>query len=243
MVSKQVYNRFMSNVAIAAQPVAERSEPGWMAVHWVHLFILIYGLWIWLPWLAPVFMHIGWDGAGRILYFIYSFFCHQLPERSFFLFGPKVMYSLAEIQSVWQNATDPLVLRQFIGNQAMGWKLGWSDRMVSFYGGVWLFALAWWPLRRKIRPLPWWGLALFLLPIFLDGGSHAISDLAGIDQGFRQSNAWLGVLTNHAVPSWFYMGNALGSFNSWMRLVTGLLAGLGLVWFVFPYMEASFVEA
>jgi len=31
-------------------------------------------------------MNIGWDKAGKAIYFIYSFFCHQLPERSFFLF-------------------------------------------------------------------------------------------------------------------------------------------------------------
>jgi uncharacterized membrane protein len=152
------------------------------------------------------------------------------------------MYSLSEIQSVWQNTTDPFVLRQFVGNAAMGWKLGWSDRMVSFYGGVWLFAIVWWPLRRRIRLLPWWAVGLLLLPIILDGGSHAISDLAGIDRGFRQSNQWLALITHHALPAWFYVGNSLGSFNSWMRLITGLLAGLGLVWFVFPYMQASFAE-
>lgn len=220
-----------------------RSGTNWLANHWLQAFLVIYGLWIWLPWLAPIFMHLGWQGPGRALYFVYSFFCHQLPERSFFLFGQKPMYSLGEIQSAWQNTTNPLALRQFVGNAVMGWKLGWSDRMVSFYGGVWLFALAWWPLRRKIRPLPWWGLALFLLPIVLDGGSHAISDLSGIEQGFRQSNQWLALLTNHMFPASFYVGNALGSFNSWMRLITGLLAGLGLVWFVFPYMEASFAES
>ncbi len=231
----------MSDVAIPARPAA-RSNANWLSGHWLQLFLIVYGVWVGLPWLAPVFMHVGWDGAGRVVYFIYSFFCHQLPERSFFLFGSKPMYSLAEIQQAWQNTTNPLVLRQFIGNSMMGWKLGWSDRMVSFYGGVWLFALAWWPLRHKIRPLPLWGLALFLLPIVIDGGSHAISDLAGIDQGFRQTNHWLILLTSNSLPSWFYDGNALGSFNSWMRLITGALAGLGLVWFVFPYMEASFAE-
>ncbi len=238
----------MSDVALSApsagaRPAASRSSTNWLATHWLQVFLIVYGLWIWLPWLAPVFMHIGWDGPGRVLYFIYSFFCHQLPERSFFLFGQQPMYSLSEIQAVWQNTTNPLVLRQFVGNAAMGWKLGWSDRMVSFYGGVWLFALAWWPLRHRTRPLPWWGLALLLLPIVVDGGSHAVSDLSGIDQGFRESNQWLALLTQHAFPTWFYLGNVLGSFNSWMRLITGLLAGLGLVWFVFPYMGELFAES
>lgn len=232
----------MADVAISARPAA-RSGTSWLSRYWLHTFLIVYGLWVWLPWLAPVFMYLGLDGAGRVLYFIYSFFCHQLPERSFFLFGPQPMYTLAQIQAAWQHTSNPLILRQFVGNPEMGWKLGWSDRMVSFYGGVWLFALLWMPFRRKLRPLPWWGLALFLLPIIIDGGSHAVSDLAGVDAGFRQANQWLAALTRNALPTWFYVGNTLGSFNSWMRLITGLLAGLGLVWFIFPYMEESFAES
>lgn len=146
------------------------------------------------------------------------------------------MYTLTEIRSAWQNTMNPLILRQFIGNEAMGWKVAWSDRMVSFYTTVWLFALLWWPFRRKIKPLSWWGFALFLLPIALDGGTHFISDLAGIEQGFRENNLWLAVLTNHTFPTWFYVGNALGSFNSWMRLITGPIASIGIVWLVFPYL-------
>ena len=74
----------------------------------------------------------------------------------------------------------------------------------------------------------------------LDGGSHFISDLAGIGQGFRDSNLWLAKLTHFSFAPNFYSGDALGSFNSWMRLFTGLLAGVGLVWFAFPYLEDAF---
>ena len=63
-----------------------------------------------------------------------------------------------------------------------------------------------------------------------------LSDLAGIGQGFRDTNLWLAFLTNNAFSASFYAGEALGSFNSWMRLVTGILAGLGIVWFIFPYV-------
>jgi hypothetical protein len=95
----------------------------------------------------------------------------------------------------------------------------------------------WLPFRRKLKPLPWWGFALFLLPIALDAGTHFISDMAGIGQGFRDSNQWLAVLTNNAMPPSFYAGDMLGSFNSWMRLITGPLAGLGIVWLVFPLIS------
>jgi uncharacterized membrane protein len=184
-------------------------------------------------------MKLGWTGAGNSIYFIYSFFCHQLPERSLFLFGEKTMYPLNEIQAAWQETANPMVLRKFIGNEAMGWKMAWSDRMISFYTGVWLFALAWWPFRRKMKPLPWWAFALLLLPMVIDGSTHAISDLAGIGLGFRDTNPWLVILTNNSLPAAFYAGDALGSFNSWARLISGLLAGFGIVWLAFPYVFQS----
>ena len=118
----------------------------------------------------------------------------------------------------------------------MGWKVAWSDRMISFYTSVWLFAVIWFPFRHRVKPLRWWGLALLLLPMVLDGGTHMISDLAGIGQGFRDTNAWLTVLTNNRFLASFYAGDALGSFNSLMRLFTGLLAGLAIDWLVFPYI-------
>lgn len=181
-------------------------------------------------------MKLGMRSAADVIYFIYSFFCHQLPERSFFFFGEKPMYSLNEIQAAWQDTINPMILRKFTGNAWMGWKIAWSDRMISFYTSVWLFALAWWPLRRKARPLSWWVFVLLLLPIAIDGSTHAISDLAGIGQGFRDTNKWLVTLTNNSLPETFYAGDALGSFNSWARFVTGLIAGYGIAWLVFPYI-------
>jgi uncharacterized membrane protein len=217
-----------------------KSTPGsfgdWLSSHWLAAFLIIYGIWVFTPFLAPVFMRLGWNGAGKAIYFIYSFFCHQLPERSFFLFGSKSMYTLPEIQTAWQDTINPMILRQFIGNESMGWKIAWSDRMISFYTSVWVFAAIWWPFRRKVKPIVWWGFILLLLPIALDGGTHMLSDLAGIGRGFRDTNQWLAALTNHTLPATVYAGDALGSFNSFMRFASGLLAGLGIVWLAFPFL-------
>lgn len=226
----------MSNFVVTTFPESKPNFFQWIGKHWFATFLLLYGVWVFLPFLAPVFMHLGWASAGRVIYFIYSYFCHQLPERSFFLFGQRTMYSLSEIQAAWQNTLDPFVLREFIGNSVMGWKIAWSDRMISFYTSVWFFALLWYPLRRKIKPVAWWAFALLLLPIALDGITHAISDLSGIGHGFRDTNAWLAILTNHAFSATFYTGDALGSFNSIMRFITGLLAGFAITWLVFPYI-------
>lgn len=225
------------NAAQVSQPQARRFH----IPIWFSLFGVIAGGYVLLPFLAPALMAIGWSGPAKAIYFVYSFLCHQLPERSYFLFGPKLTYSLSEVQAAWQNTTNPLILRQFIGNPEMGWKVAWSDRMVSMFTSIWIFGLLWYPLRRRLPSLPIWGLALFLLPMALDGTSHFISDFWGIGQGFRDTNLWLAAMTNHAFAPAFYAGDAWGSFNSLMRLLTGLLFGLGIVWFGFPYLNDSFL--
>ncbi len=47
---------------------------GWFAKHWLMVFNAFWGLFVILPWLAPIFMQLGWTRAGRILYFVYNFF-------------------------------------------------------------------------------------------------------------------------------------------------------------------------
>ena len=108
------------------------------------------------------------------------------------------------------------------------------------YTSILLIGWIWYPLRKKFKLLHWWGFLLFLLPMGIDGITHTISDFYGIGQGFRDSNAWLAALTNNLFPTTFYIGDALGSFNSWMRLITGVLFGLGIVWFGFPFIEEAF---
>lgn len=226
----------MSTIVKEQQRYDLKGVGDWLSHNWFPIFLGVYGLWVFVPFLAPVFMNLGWTGAGKATYFFYSFFCHQLPERSFFFFGDKTMYSLAEIQAVWQDTANPMILRQFTGNETMGWKVAWSDRMISFYTSVWFFAALWYPFRRRVKTLSWLGFILLLLPLIIDGSTHMVSDLAGIGQGFRDNNQWLLAMTNASLPADFYAGDALGSFNSLMRFITGLLAGLGIVWLAFPYM-------
>ncbi len=215
----------------------------WSCRRWLPIFTVLLALYIGLPWLAPVFMALGWTGAAETIYRIYSTQCHQLPQRSFFLFGETPMLSLDAVQTLWINSENPLVLRQFIGNADVGWKVAWSDRMVYMYTSLLLFGLVYWPLRHRLKPLPWWGLLLFLLPMAADGLTHALSDMVGgLGTGFRFSNNWLIPLTGGVFPDTFYTGDGFGSFNSWMRLITGILFGLGVVWFAYPRLDEAFGE-
>jgi uncharacterized membrane protein len=212
----------------------------WFSRHWLFVFGLLLAIYIILPWLAPLAMQMGWTTLGHAIYLGYATQCHQLPQRSLFLFGPQAMYSLNDVQAAWQMTTNPMILRQFVGDSALGWKVAWSDRMVYMYGSLLFFGLLYAPLRRRIRPLSFWIFALFLLPMAVDGLSHAISDLSGVGTGFRDHNAWLATLTGNSLPATFYAGDALGSFNSWMRFLSGLFFGLGVAWLALPRLDSSF---
>ena len=157
------------------------------------------------------------------------------------MFGPKISYTIPEIQAAWKNTLNPLILRQFTGNPAMGWKVAWSDRMVSMYGSIFLFGLIYALLRRwgfRFQPIPWWLFLLFIVPLGLDGTTHLINDALRLD--FRQTNEWAMIITGHIFPTQFYMDDMFGSLNSLLRLVTGVFFGFGVVAFLWPMMDIEF---
>ena len=209
----------------------------WAGWHWLAALNVLIGVWVVLPWLAPVFMHLGATWPARAVYAFYSLQCHQLPQRSYFLFGSQLMLPLKDILSAYP-AQDPLQLRPFIGTTALGWKVAWSDRMVSLntpllVGGLW-YALSR-QVGRPWRPLPVRAWALAYGPLAIDGLSHLVNDATGL--GFRDTNAWLAILTGHLLPAAFYAGDALGSFNWWLRLATGLPAGFATIWALYPRLD------
>ncbi len=214
----------------------------WLSRHWLFVLNSFLTILVIMPILAPLFMKLGWNIPGKMVYLVYSFLCHQLPERSYFLFGSKVSYSLPELQSVWPYSNDPTILRQFIGNDTFGWKIAWSDRMVSMFSSMWIFAILWSLIKGKIKPLPFWGLLILYIPLMIDGTTHLVSDFSGLGLGFRDTNGWLLSLSNNAFSPSFYSGDAWGSFNAWARLVTGVLFGFATVWFAFPYLDELFIN-
>ena len=212
---------------------------GWSR-HWLAWTNTAWGLYVGLPCLAPVLMVAGLPYLARIIYLGYSAVCHQLANRSFFLFGPRLTYSYTELLLHAPGAGTLPGLRAFIGSPELGYKVAWSDRMVAMYGGIFLGGLIFGLVRHRLRSPKWWVFVLLCVPMAIDGATHFVSDLAGVGQGFRYQNAWLARLTGHVLPQAFYAGTGLGSFNSWMRLGTGLLFGWAVVWILYPVLEVSF---
>ncbi len=119
-----------------------------MVRHFLAIITAIFGLWITLPWLAPVFAKLGWWGPANAIYTVYIFFCHQLPERAAILFGYQVAWC-------WRNSA--LYTSIFVVG-LLCLTLGQAGRGPGI-------------LRRGIS---WQVLVLCSIPIALDGFSHML---------------------------------------------------------------------
>lgn len=217
--------------------------------HWLAVVNSIVFLYVALPFLAPVLLQAGINGPARALYTIYSPMCHQMAQRSFFLFGEQPVYpreiagtdytpieaytgNLSEFENV-SNDNWPAFFaaaRAFKGNEQMGYKVALCERDIGIYGFVLVGGLLYGMLRNRfnIRPLP---LALFIIigigPIAIDGFSQLISYWISPGGG-SEAGGLLGGLQN-LLP--------LRESSPTMRALTGALFGLMLVWLTFPRID------
>ena len=213
----------------------------WFTKHWLSLFVVIFGLYNLLPFTAPVMMRLGWSSLSSVIYDLYGTQCHQMAQRSFFLFGERPMYKLDELPLTLtgNSLNDTLALRGFRGSETLGWKVAWSDRMVYMYGGLWVVSVIYGLTSREraTKPVRIWIFIALLLPLGIDGLTHFVSDTSGLAAGFRYDNRWLAALTNYSLPTDFYQGDALGSFNSTMRFITGVLFAVGTGKLLLPLLD------
>jgi uncharacterized membrane protein len=156
----------------------------WGLRHWLPLICAGVALYGGLAVLAPVLTAGGYTRLGEALFLLYTPFCHQRPERSYFVLGHQVAI---------------------------------CHRELAMYSFVLLGALVYAPLRRRLRPLGGVGTLLLLLPMLLDGGTHALDDLLGL--GARGG------------------GDDVGTLNWWLRMLTALLFAVAVVWGIFPRLE------
>lgn len=63
-----------------------------LARHWLALANAALFVFATLPLVAPFLLAAGWTGAANWIYSAYSYVCHQMPSRSFFLFGEQIAF-------------------------------------------------------------------------------------------------------------------------------------------------------
>jgi uncharacterized membrane protein len=212
-----------------------------LARHWLLVVNVFLGLYIGLAVLAPVLMATGFAGPGRAIYRFFSFQCHQLPQRSYYLFGPAggiQTYSLDQVVAWGADSSNVFTLRAFTGSPEAGFKMAIAHRLTAIHTAMFVGGLLWALIGRRLPRLSALAFVLLILPMALDGGSHMLSEVTRL--GFRESNAWAVWLTGGVFPSSFYVGTTVGSLNWLLRTLTGTLFGLATIWFVYPYLADGF---
>lgn len=171
--------------------------------NWLTVFNAVLGVFVTLPWLAPIFARLGWWPLADPIYTAYMLFCHQLPERAAFIFGYQVAYC-------WRNT--------------------------AIYTTIFLAGLLFAAARRGgpagrlhgwLQPMAIPLFVLALLPIGVDGLTHMF--------GLRETNAWFDSLTGGQFGT-FSVGDAVGTLNWWLRVISGSLFGYAIVRMVFPWV-------
>ena len=195
----------------------------WLSRHWLAVINAALAVYIGLPFLAPVLEKSGHPFAAQIIYSTYRALCHELPQRSYFLFGEKAIYSLPEL--VERVGQDNLPLypwpSPFNGNEQVGYKVALCQRDLAIYGALLLSGLAFGWVRSRARPISFW-IYIFIgvLPMALDGGSQLVS---------------------YIVPGLFPGG--VPRESTWViRTITGAAFGWASAWLVFPYLQVAFAE-
>jgi len=154
--------------------------------HWLGVLNVIFLVYVGTPFLAPVFMAAGATLPARIIYTVYVPLCHQLPERSYFLFGDAHVYDLDELPPEVAEE-DILSRRSYIGDDEHGYKMALCERDLAIYGSMFLMGLVFALRRRPMPQISWKVYLLFVIPIAVDGLTQLV--------GLRTSNWWLRSIT------------------------------------------------
>jgi uncharacterized membrane protein len=140
------------------------------ARHWLLLFNLGVAVYVASTLAAPMLMHAGHKRIANLLYLFFKPQCHQLPERSFFLYGDQITYSVQELENAGVGLGSSLHARAaFVGDDQLGYKVAFCQRDLATWGAILLAGLAFGLSGRRWRLLPLWAFALFLLPMAADG--------------------------------------------------------------------------
>jgi uncharacterized membrane protein len=229
--------------------------------NWVKVVVIALGIYSLLPFVAPTLMYVGAEAPARVLYTLYSPFCHQFAFRSMFLFGEQTFYPRAvtgtDMQPFEAYIEDSPEFRQSVERVLLD-RTGEVDPAVVAAFNPYEFTALLQFAARDFVGTPQMGYKMTLCArdimiytsMFVGG---LIYMRPGIRRRLRPAPIFLYVLLGLG-PMGIDGVSQLVSyppFNFWppreadpiFRVVTGMLFGLMNVWLGFPYLEASMRES
>lgn len=146
------------------------------ARHWLLVFNVTAFFFATMPIIIPLLASQGYTSLASWLHMSFGLMCHQMPERSFTLFGEQMAL---------------------------------CHRMSAIYGATFIAGIGYAIVRDRLPPLSFRGMLFMAAPMAIDGFTQLF--------GLRES-VWE------------------------LRLLTGSLFALGVMWFALPRLEDGFRE-
>ena len=225
--------------------------------NWLRVALVLIGIYITLPWVAPTLMHLGAEAPARVLYTLYSPFCHQFAFRSLFVYGDQVSYPRAISGTALVPFEDAAPSPEW--EQAVADNVGFAGRMFAsvdqFDPYIWSPDLQF--ASRQFLGNDRMGYKTTLCArdvaiytgIFVGGLIYSIPT---VRRRLRPVPLWLYVILGLGPIGIDGFSQLLGypPFNFWQpreaepvfRVLTGGLFGLMNAWLGFPHLDASFKE-
>lgn len=150
---------------------------------WLAIANACLGVLLGLAMLAPAFLFLGLDRLADPIYWAYQAVCHQWSFRSFFLFGPQVMYSSEEIVARFGSGE----LWTFVGSAEAGYKMAFCERNTAIAAAALAMGIFYTRYRSRLAPPKLRFYLVLLFPILVDGLTQLF--------GFRESTWELRVAT------------------------------------------------
>jgi uncharacterized membrane protein len=200
----------------------------WLSKHWLTVFNLFFLIYVGLPFLAPILLVSGYTGSANAIYRFYGLSCHQLPSRSFFIWGEQVALCHREVSMYGTLLLGGLVFGLF------------KDRLKPIPLRWYVFFLVPVALDAGLQLASEWLQFSSMTTLW------AIGLLAmGITSAILRSQNYL---TWHSYLFFAFGPLALlylqffgpYSSNLFLRIITGFIFGFGTIWYAYPLIQQGF---
>jgi uncharacterized membrane protein len=202
----------------------------WLAKHWLALVNTFFFFYAGLPFLAPVLLTAGYVGAANAIYRMYSFLCHQLPSRAYFIAGEQVCLChrcLAIYMTLFIGGISFNWIRRSLKPLPARWYLLFMLPM-ALDGGMGLASE-----MLQFMPIA----ILWVVGLTLMGG-------VALGLYLKKQLSWhIIICLGCGVLALLYL-QFVGPHQSnlLLRDATGFIYGIGTVWVAYPLLEESFGE-
>lgn len=146
----------------------------WFVYHWLAIFNSVIALFLAATFATPLLDIAGWHGPADAFYYAFSYTCHQLPTRSFFIGGRATVYPAEEILTITGANSAMDLYHQPLRDPVFGYEIPICQRDLAIYVSMLMAGLAFALVRDRLPPLDWRAYLVLIAPMAIDGSGQLL---------------------------------------------------------------------